>query len=206
MAWFPTVVIDSYIWRVTLLCLFFLFSSRSKAQILIRWSYRNWNFTLISFNNNNRNSVSLESQSQVFFSCFRKHKSSYGLACCLALTNNKCRSLYLRKNDECDYSDDSEAAETAYLYVRCNIISYYPSLLLSQFVSFKRLLRLLNVLFAFKFAVSATRRNAQLLRLPRLYSSPAAVSQTLLTTTTSKPSKRLSRNDRRLVVESFVSK
>ncbi|KAJ4871909.1 hypothetical protein Rs2_46439 [Raphanus sativus] len=57
-----------------------------------------------------------------------------------------------------------------------------------------------------QLTLSATRRNAQLLRLPRLYSSPAAVSQTLLTTTTSKPSKRLSRNDRRLVVESFVSK
>ncbi|KAF8093836.1 hypothetical protein N665_0377s0046 [Sinapis alba] len=47
------------------------------------------------------------------------------------------------------------------------------------------------------------RRNANILRLPRFYSSPA-VSQAL--TTTSKPSKRLSRDDRRLVVESFVTK
>ncbi|CAF1698549.1 uncharacterized protein LOC106387172 [Brassica napus] len=53
-----------------------------------------------------------------------------------------------------------------------------------------------------QITLSATRRNAHLLRLPRLYSSPA-VSQSL---TTSKPSKRLSRDDRRLVVESFVSK
>ncbi|CAN6812484.1 unnamed protein product [Brassica oleracea] len=53
-----------------------------------------------------------------------------------------------------------------------------------------------------QLTLSATRRNAHLLRLPRLYSSPA-VSQSL---TTSRPSKRLSRDDRRLVVESFVSK
>ncbi|CAN7006068.1 hypothetical protein IGI04_009789 [Brassica rapa subsp. trilocularis] len=53
-----------------------------------------------------------------------------------------------------------------------------------------------------QLTLSATRRNAHLLRLPRLYSSPA-VSQSL---TTAKPSKRLSRDDRRLVVESFVSK
>ncbi|KAL0710064.1 hypothetical protein Bca4012_017042 [Brassica carinata] len=51
-----------------------------------------------------------------------------------------------------------------------------------------------------QLTLSATRRNAHLLRLPRLYTSPA-VSQTL-----TKPSKRLSRDDRRLVVESFVTK
>ncbi|KAJ4907841.1 hydroxyproline-rich glycoprotein family protein [Raphanus sativus] len=57
-----------------------------------------------------------------------------------------------------------------------------------------------------QLTLSATRRNnAHILRLPRLYSSPATVSQTL-PASTSKPSKRLSRDDRRLVVESFVSK
>ncbi|RID69029.1 hypothetical protein BRARA_C01151 [Brassica rapa] len=53
-----------------------------------------------------------------------------------------------------------------------------------------------------QLTLSATRRSPHLLRLPRLYSSPA-VSPSL---TASKPSKRLSRDDRRLVVESFVSK
>ncbi|CAH8386360.1 unnamed protein product [Eruca vesicaria subsp. sativa] len=53
-----------------------------------------------------------------------------------------------------------------------------------------------------QLTLSATRRNAHLLRIPRLYSSPA-VSQSL---TTSKPSKRLSKDDRRVVVESFVTK
>ncbi|XP_024012277.1 uncharacterized protein LOC18016838 isoform X2 [Eutrema salsugineum] len=53
-----------------------------------------------------------------------------------------------------------------------------------------------------QLTLSATRRNADVLRLAKFYSSPA-VCQTLKT---SKAYKRLSKDDRRAAVESFVSK